>query len=98
VRRTIEVGAIAANIEDGTRVSSKPLFEMSLAVERIEAAREAADAAGIPLVINARTDGFIVKGPVIPNAFEEVVRRVNAYRRAGDATCLRARVSGCCAG
>src|SRR3546814_9380631 len=63
VRRAIEAGAVGANIEDGTKsdpaTGGKPLFDLTLAVERIQAGREAADAMGVEFVINARTDGFL---------------------------------------
>ncbi len=83
VRRAIEAGAVGANIEDGTRRAGDPLFEPSLAVERVAAAREAADAAGLDFVVNARTDGFLAPGAAGPAALDESVHRANAYRRAG---------------
>ncbi len=88
VRRAIEIGAVGANIEDSTRSETGPaLFDFSLSVERIRAGREAADAAGIPFVLNARTDAYLLGGGRIRNPFEESVRRANAYREAG-AECL----------
>lgn len=81
VRRAIEVGVIGANIEDGTQRSGNPLFEIPEAVERIRAAREAADELGIPFVINARTDGYLRSG-ASQQTFDESVRRANAYRAA----------------
>src|SRR3546814_14046639 len=68
VRRAIEAGAVGANIEDGTKsdpaTGGKPLFDLTLAVERIQAGREAADAIGVEFVLNPRTDGFIRIGHV----------------------------------
>lgn len=58
-------------------------------VERIKAVREAADAAGVPMVINARTD-LLLKDPDIANhalLFDEIVERAAAYAEAG-ADCL----------
>jgi 2-methylisocitrate lyase-like PEP mutase family enzyme len=81
VRKTIEAGAVGINIEDGTR-GATPLFEFERAVERIRAAREAADATGVPMVVNARTDGFL-RGGKGEETFKEAVRRGNAYRQAG---------------
>jgi len=56
-------------------------------VERIQAARATGASAGVPLVINARTDAFEVKGWDAARRFAEAVRRANAYRVAG-ADCL----------
>ena len=83
VRLTIEAGAVGANIEDSTGDSGKSLLDMGLAVERIRAAREAADRAGIAFVINARADPYMIEGGKGSAAFDEAVRRANAYRAAG---------------
>jgi 2-methylisocitrate lyase-like PEP mutase family enzyme len=87
VRRAIAAGLVGANFEDGTRDAERPLRELSENVERIRAAREAADSEAIPFVINARTDAFLVPGHDPKAAFEDAVRRANAYRAAG-ADCL----------
>jgi 2-methylisocitrate lyase-like PEP mutase family enzyme len=55
-RRVIDAGAVGMNLED--RMEGKHLIDFALAVERVGAARAAADAAGVPLVLNARTDAF----------------------------------------
>jgi 2-methylisocitrate lyase-like PEP mutase family enzyme len=83
VRRAIDAGAIGANLEDGTGNPSRPLFDLTLSIERITAAREAANAARLPFVLNARTDGFIAKGAASKGVFEDAVRRANAYLQAG---------------
>ena len=77
VRRVLAAGAVGMNLED--RIGEEPLLDFQLAVDRVRAARAAADAAGIPLVLNARTDAFS------PNlgGFAEAVRRGNAFREAG---------------
>jgi len=85
VRATIAAGAIGLNIEDGAKGGPEPLVEFSLAVERIRAGREAADGLGIPVVINARTDGFHHASGA--EVLDEAVRRANAYYEAG-AGCL----------
>ena len=82
VRRAIEAGAVGCNIEDGTKEGDAPLFDFNLGIERIQAGREAADEAGIPFVINARTDGFIRIGRGA-EVLDDAIRRANAYREAG---------------
>ena len=84
VARAIALGAVGANIEDYTGNDTKPLFEATLARERIRATRQRADASGVPFTLTARTDAFLVRHP---KAFEESVRRGNLYREAG-ADCL----------
>lgn len=85
VRQTIAAGAVGLNIEDGNKGGPEPLVEFSLAVERIRAGAEAADAAGVPVVINARTDGFHHAND--SKVLDEAIRRANAYHEAG-AGCL----------
>jgi 2-methylisocitrate lyase-like PEP mutase family enzyme len=84
VARAIALGAVGANIEDYTRIETAPLFEEKLAIDRIRAIRERADATGVAFTLTARTDAFLVGHP---NAFAESVRRCNLYRQAG-ADCL----------
>ena len=81
IRGVIEAGAVGANIEDSDKRNPGSLLDFELAVERIRAGREAADAAGVPIVLNARTDGFHHgKDQAV---FDEAVRRANAYLAAG---------------
>jgi 2-methylisocitrate lyase-like PEP mutase family enzyme len=87
VRMVIEAGAVGINLEDTVHGGERQLYDMSLAVERIRAAREAAEAAGVPIVINGRTDVFLLGIGEKPSRFEHAVRRLNAYREAG-ADCL----------
>ncbi|MEE8516694.1 MAG: isocitrate lyase/phosphoenolpyruvate mutase family protein [Alphaproteobacteria bacterium] len=85
VRQAIAAGAVGVNIEDSTKEGPNPLFDPSLAVERIRAAVEAGESAGVPIVVNARTDGF--RQGDDSEVFDDTVRRANAYRAAG-AACL----------
>ena len=84
VRASIQAGAVGGNIEDDTGDPGLLLYETNLAAARIHAAREAADATGVPYVLTARTDCYLVSHP---NAFAEAVARANLYREAG-ADCL----------
>jgi 2-methylisocitrate lyase-like PEP mutase family enzyme len=87
IRAVINAGAIGLNLEDATGDPAQPLFAMELQIERIRAAREAADNANVPVVINARTDVYLAKVGEVASRFAETVRRLNAYREAG-ADCL----------
>ena len=84
-RGTIAAGAVGLNLEDGTDDGS--LLDVTLHAERIRAAREAGGAAGVPIVVNARTDAFEIKEWTPAQRLAEAVRRANAYHAAG-ADCL----------
>jgi 2-methylisocitrate lyase-like PEP mutase family enzyme len=87
VRGVIASGAVGLNLEDSTGDPHNPLVEVSLQNEKIRAAREAATAVGVPVVINARTDVFLAAVGAPETRLEHAVRRANAYREAG-ADCL----------
>ena len=80
-RRVIDTGAVGMNLED--RLEGKRLIDFPLAVERVAAARAAADATGVPLVLNARTDAFEAPELRPEQRLDEAVRRGNAFRQAG---------------
>jgi 2-methylisocitrate lyase-like PEP mutase family enzyme len=84
-RGVIAAGAVGLNLEDGT--SAGRLVDIALHQDRIRAIRAAGAAAGVPLVINARTDAFEVKEWSPTERLTAAVRRANAYRAAG-ADCL----------
>jgi 2-methylisocitrate lyase-like PEP mutase family enzyme len=87
IRAVINAGAVGVNLEDATGDSSQPLFAVNQQIERIRAARDAADNTGVHVVINARTDVYLAKVGEPASRFAETVHRLNAYREAG-ADCL----------
>ena len=87
VRRVIDAGAVGINLEDQVHDGTPRLYDLDVAVDRVRAAREAADSAGVPVVINARTDVYLLGIGEPESRFEHAVRRANAYRKAG-ADCL----------
>jgi 2-methylisocitrate lyase-like PEP mutase family enzyme len=78
-------GIAGLSIEDSTGDASNPLFEFTLAVERIRAARRAIDDSRTGVLLTGRSEGFIVGRPDLP----ETIRRLTAYADAG-ADCLYA--------
>jgi len=64
-----------------------PLFPLPEQVARIQAARRAAHAAGIHLVINARTDAYWQAGVEPAEAMRNTLERGKAYLQAG-ADCI----------
>jgi 2-methylisocitrate lyase-like PEP mutase family enzyme len=87
VRAVIGVGAVGINLEDSPGSEGQVLLLPERQAERIRAARAAARATGVDLVINARTDVYLMQA-VLPEArFDETVRRAKVYLAAG-ADCL----------
>ena len=80
-----ESGVAGISIEDSTVDSTEPLFDFTLSVDRIRAARSAIDRCGADILLTARSEGFIVGRPDL----DETIRRLSAYAGAG-ADCLYA--------
>ncbi|HVT38707.1 MAG TPA: isocitrate lyase/phosphoenolpyruvate mutase family protein [Gemmatimonadaceae bacterium] len=78
-------GVAGLSIEDSTGDGARPLFEFTLSVERIKAARRAIDRSGTGVLLTGRSEGFIVGQPDLA----ETIRRLTAYAEAG-ADCLYA--------
>lgn len=85
VTEATKTGVAGLSIEDSTGDDSNPLFDFTLAVERIRAARAAIDASGTRVLLTGRSEGFIVGRPDLG----ETIRRLTAYSVAG-AECLYA--------
>lgn len=87
VSRLIDAGAVGINLEDSVHGATRELYAIADAVERVHAARDAANRVSVPIVINARTDLFLLSVGEKSDRFERGVERLNAYRKAG-ADCL----------
>jgi 2-methylisocitrate lyase-like PEP mutase family enzyme len=83
VEGAVAAGAVGCNIEDSTRDPASPLYDLDLAAARIEAGAQAARASGLPFVLNARADPYLVRFGTPEENFAESVRRAQAYLRAG---------------
>ena len=79
IEDAIAIGLAGGNIED-RRPFSPALYDETLAVERIVAARERIAALGSDFVLTARTDVFQVMESGAP---AEAIRRSNLYLEAG---------------
>ena len=86
-RALIETGAVGLNLEDVTGEDESSQVGLHLQVEKITAMREASASAGVPLVINARTDVYLMPIGPAETRFERTVERLRAYAQAG-ASCV----------
>ncbi|HVG44024.1 MAG TPA: isocitrate lyase/phosphoenolpyruvate mutase family protein [Longimicrobium sp.] len=86
VARCVATGVAGLSVEDATGDAAAPLYERGLAVERVKAARAAIDASGVPVVLTARCEAWLVGEP---DPARVAVDRLAAYAEAG-ADCLYA--------
>jgi 2-methylisocitrate lyase-like PEP mutase family enzyme len=84
-RAVIEAGAVGLNLED--RTDDRRLVDLSLQLEKIAAVRETSRMMGFPLVLNARTDVYLLELGKAESRFAETLNRLIAFREAG-ADCL----------
>jgi 2-methylisocitrate lyase-like PEP mutase family enzyme len=82
----IATGVAGLSIEDASGDDAKPLYDFSLAVERVRAARAAVDQSGVPVVLTGRCEAWLVGQP---DPARVALERLVAYAEAG-ADCLYA--------
>jgi 2-methylisocitrate lyase-like PEP mutase family enzyme len=82
-RAVIAAGAIGMNLEDVDGESGQSLVDLPLQLEKIRAVREAAESLAVPLVLNARTDVYLLQVGDPAKRYGEAVRRLRAFRDAG---------------
>lgn len=79
----LAAGVIGCNIEDSVHSQDKRLRSAAEHAEYVAALREAADAAGTHLVINARTDLFVRKDGDDADRIDRVIARLTECANAG---------------
>jgi len=79
----VAAGAVGLNLEDVTGDTESSQVDSALQGEKIRTIREVSASLGVSLVINARTDVYLM--PIGPEAtrFDRTVERLRAYRAAG---------------
>jgi 2-methylisocitrate lyase-like PEP mutase family enzyme len=82
-RALIAAGAVGLNLEDVTGDDENSQVDLALQMEKIRSIREASAAAGVPLVINARTDVYLMPIGPAETRFERTVERLRSYAKAG---------------
>jgi len=86
VTRCLATGVAGLSVEDATGDDANPLYDFALAIDRVKAARAAIDASGIPVVLTARCEAWLV-GDHDP--LRTSLERLIAFAAAG-ADCLYA--------
>lgn len=79
IRLARETGLAGASIEDFTGDPERPIFDFTLAVERITAAVEAARAITPDFVLTARAENFLFG----QHDLDDTLRRLQAFEAAG---------------
>jgi 2-methylisocitrate lyase-like PEP mutase family enzyme len=87
VKAMVAAGAVGLNLEDVTGSDENSHVALPLQLEKIRAIRRAGESLGVPVVLNARTDIYLI--PIGPEEtrFDRTVERLRAYHDAG-ADCL----------
>ncbi|HEV7967539.1 MAG TPA: isocitrate lyase/phosphoenolpyruvate mutase family protein [Candidatus Acidoferrales bacterium] len=82
-RAVVAAGAVGMNLEDGVEGKPESLADVNRQKEIIRAVLEVAEGAGIPFVLNARTDIFLYGVGPEETRLARAIERLNAYRAAG---------------
>ena len=82
-RGVIAAGAVGLNFEDGTEDPEHPLVDPNLQVGKVTALREEGQRAGVPLVINARTDVYLANVGAPEKRYDLAMARAVAFKGAG---------------
>ena len=87
IRLVIEAGAVGVNIEDSPGENDQSLMDIEQQIERLKAARAAANQADFSFINNARTDVYLFNIGDKSQQFSNVIDRANRYLEAG-ADCI----------
>ena len=79
IRLAAEAGLVGCSIEDATRDQDRPLYDFTLAVERVAAAAQAAHALPFPFVLTARAHNLLYA----PASLEDTIGRLEAFAKVG---------------
>jgi len=79
IRLAAQSGLVGGSIEDTTGRAADPIFDFSLAVDRVASAVEAARALEFPFTLTARTENFLHGRPDL----DDTIRRLQAFEKAG---------------
>lgn len=79
IRAASAAGLAGGSIEDATGDAARPIYDFSLAVERVAAAVEAVRALPVPFVLTARAENFLHGIADL----DDTIKRLQAFEKAG---------------
>jgi 2-methylisocitrate lyase-like PEP mutase family enzyme len=79
IRLASEAGMVGGSIEDATGDPARPIYDFTLAVERVRAAVEVARALPVPFLLTARAENLI-HGRL---DLDDTIKRLQAFEQAG---------------
>ena len=79
IRLAAEAGIVGGSVEDFSGDPRRPIYDLSLATERVAAAVEAARALPFPFTLTARAENFLRGNPDL----DDTIRRLKAFEKAG---------------
>jgi 2-methylisocitrate lyase-like PEP mutase family enzyme len=79
IARAAEAGVVGGSIEDSTGDRSHPIYDFTLAVERVHAAVEAARTLPFPFTLTARAENLLHGR----NDLDDTIKRLQAFEAAG---------------
>src|SRR5262245_57986318 len=79
IRMAAEAGVVGGSIEDASGDPARPIYDFTLAVERVQAAVEVARALPVPFVLTARAENLLHGRPDL----DDTIRRLQAFEKAG---------------
>ncbi len=79
IRLAAEVGLVGGSIEDASGDKDKPLYDLSLAAERVAAAVQAARSLPFPFTLTARAENYLRGNPNL----DDTIKRLQAFEKAG---------------
>ena len=79
IRRAALVGLVGGSIEDATGRKDQPIYDATLAAERVEAAAKAAHALPFPFLLTARAENFLHGRADL----DDTIRRLQSFEKAG---------------
>ena len=79
IRLAAEAGVVGASIEDKSKDSHKPIYDFTLAVERVQAAVEVARSLPFPFTLTARAENFLYGRKDV----DDTIKRLQAFEAVG---------------
>lgn len=83
IHQAIRLGVVGVNLEDNSRLPDPPVMDLEYQCDLIRAVRSAAQADGVPLVINARIDIYLREVGAVTGRYDRTLERAAAYLAAG---------------